>query len=170
MIKFLSNKRVLIGSMIMTTIMFTVVMFLVNPAIDSHNGFGVLKLQIAFDKEVAIDIVESWGVHGVEQFQKLIFTDYLYALSYSIFLASLISYLTRYKNIKNEIYKFVIYLVFLAGLIDWIENTMELFFLDNMIEYSSNMFFMHSILASIKWLALPIILSTVIILVLKKKA
>jgi len=163
MLNILSKKSVLMISTIVTLIMFIVVMFIVNPSIDGKNGMGVLALQLAFDKEVGIKIISDWTQSGIENFNKFIFTDYIYALGYSIFFSSILSAFILKKSKQNIAkYKFIIYLPFIAGLFDWVENTLELLFINNPIEFSNILFFMHSIVASLKWIALPIIIISII--------
>jgi len=163
MFNIFSNKKVIATSTVVTLIMFTVVMFIINPSIDGKNGMGVLALQLAFDKEVGIEIINTWGKSGIENFKQLIFTDYIYALGYSVFFASILSVLILKKSKQNlSKYKLIIYLPFIAGLSDWIENTLELLFINSPIEFSNTLFFIHSIIASIKWLTLPIVLSLII--------
>ena len=59
MLNILNNKKIIIISTVVTLIMFTVVMFIVNPFIDGKNGMGVLALQFSFDKELGIEIINS---------------------------------------------------------------------------------------------------------------
>jgi len=163
MLNILSKKSIIIISMVITLIMFTVVMFIVNPSIDGKNGMGVIVLQLSFNKEVGIEIINSWTQSGIENFNKFIFTDYIYALGYSIFFASILSVLILKKSKQNILkYKLIVYLPFIAGLFDWIENTIELLFINNPIEFSNILFFIHSIIASLKWIALPIIVTFII--------
>jgi hypothetical protein len=163
MLNILSKKSVIVISTLVTLIMFTVVMFIVNPSIDGKNGMGVLELQLAFDKEAGIEIINSWTQSGIDNFNQLIFTDYIYALAYSIFFASILSVLILKKSKQNIFkYKSIVYLPFIAGLFDWIENTLELLFINNPIEFSNILFFIHSIIASLKWIALPIIVVYII--------
>ncbi len=130
-----------------TIIMFVVVMFWANPTIDKQKGFGVLSLQLAFSKEYGINIVNSWGKGGVERFTHYIISDYIYALSYSFFLALLLF------QLKSRIY----FLPLVAGLFDWVENSMEILFTHDMIHFSTYVFFLHSLIASLKWLIVPIV-------------
>jgi len=171
MLNILSKKSVIIISTVMPLIMFTVVMFIVNPSIDGKNGMSVIALQLAFDKEIGIEIINNWTQLGIENFNQFIFTDYIYALSYAIFFASILSVLILKKSKQNIVkYKLIIYLPFIAGLFDWIENTLELLFIKNPIEFSKTLFFIHSIIASLKWIALPIIITFIIKLILKDNA
>jgi len=171
MLNIFNKRSVIIISTVITLIMFMVVMFIVNPSIDGKDGIGVLSLQLAFDKKVGIEIINNWTQLGIENFNKLIFTDYIYALSYSIFFTSIVSVLIVKKSKQNILkYKLIIYLPFIAGLFDWIENTLELLFINNPIEFSNTLFFIHSIIASLKWMALPIIVTFIIKLSLKDNA
>ncbi len=171
MLKILGKREVITIATVITLIMFIVVMFIVNPSIDGENGVGVIALQLAFDKENGIEIINRWALSGIKNFNQFIFTDYIYALSYSVFFASILSALILKKSNQNlSKQKWIIYLPFIAGLFDWIENTLELFFINNPIEFSNTLFFIHSIIASLKWIALPIILAFIIKLSLQDNA
>jgi Na+/citrate or Na+/malate symporter len=145
--------------------MFAIVMFYANPLIDGGNGSGLIKLQLAYDKEAGIEIINSWGASGIDHFNQWIFTDYIYAFSYAVFFASLLSILIMKKG-KEEflVYRFGVYLAFVAGLLDWIENTMELFFVNNYSGFPSALFFLHSIVATVKWAALPVAVAYIVVL------
>jgi len=67
-------------------------------------------------------------------------------------------------------YKLLLFLPFLAGIFDWIENTLELFFINNPTEFSNILFFIHSLIASLKWLILPIVVGFLIKLSFKGNA
>ena len=160
--KFLERKNVMLLSMLTTVIMFVIVMFIVNPMIDGANGLNVIALQLAFDKEIGIDIVSNWDR---EAFKQWIWTDYLYALSYMLFFASLLSWLMKSKGMeKNSWYHMMITITLLAGLFDWIENSLELWFLYDIDAFSSSIFFVHSSISMLKWLALPVIVMSIILL------
>jgi hypothetical protein len=168
MLHALNSKTALIGSLIFMSIMFVIVMFFVNPSIDGGNGTGVIKLQLSFDKEAGIEIINSWGKSGIEQFKQWIFTDYIYAFSYSVFFASLLSFLILKKGKEtSRVYKGGVYLAFVAGLFDWVENTIELFFVNNPSDLSSTIFFFHSIVAIMKWAAIPIAAAYIAVLLTK---
>lgn len=169
MIQALNKKSVLIGSLISMAIMFAIVMFYANPLIDGGNGSSLLKLQLSFNKEAGLEIINSWGVSGIDRFNRWIFTDYIYAFSFAVFFASLFSILIMKKG-KEEVpvYRFAVYLAFAAGLLDWIENTIELFFVNNSSGFPGILFFLHSIVAMVKWAALPIAVIYIAVLLTKK--
>lgn len=169
MIEIISKKPVLKGSLILMSIMFTIVMFFVNPQIDGNDGLGVIKLQLSFSKEVGIGIIHGWGESGIAHFKQWIFTDYIYAFSYSVFFASLLSMLILKKG-KSKLlgYSWVVYLALIAGILDWIENTIELFFLNDPTAFSGTLFFLHSVIATLKWAAVPIAVVYIIVLLTQK--
>ena len=165
----MSKKSILAISLLITSIMFVIVMFIVNPHIDGSNGLSVIELQLSFNKSAGISIIQEWGEYGVSHFNQWIFTDYIYAFSYSIFFASLLSFLILQKGKnKDKSYTWVIYLAFTTGLFDWIENTIELLFLNNPIDFSDTLFMLHSMIALLKWLSVPVIIAYITILWYKK--
>jgi hypothetical protein len=169
MIQVLSKVKVIAGSLVATLLMFTIVILNLNRAIDGEDGSGVLKLQLAFDKDLGIEIINSWGPGGVELFKSWLFTDYIYALTYSVFLASILSFMILKKGVENKpSYKFAIYLAFAAGTLDCLENTMELLFVNNPYEFSSHLFFFHSVLAAAKWLSIAIVIMYLLFLLTKR--
>jgi hypothetical protein len=168
MLNFLSDKRVLFGSLALTLIMFSIVMFWVNPAIDGGNGVSIIRLQLAFDKEAGQRILNSWTVSGLSHFNQWIFTDYLYAFAYATFFASLLSWLVLKKGVEGVgVYRFSVYLAFIAGLLDWTENTIELLFINHPAMVSNSLFFTHSIVSVAKWSAIPIAITYIVVLLRK---
>ena len=169
MLRTLGKSKVLISSFALTSVMFVIVMFFVNPSIDGGNGSGVLELQLSFEKNVGIELIKSWGKSGVNHFNRWIFTDYIYAFSYSLFLASLISYLALKKGKEACLASIsFVRLAFLSGTLDFFENSMELSFMNNPYVFSNNLFFVHSILATLKWATVTIVIVFIFVLLAKK--
>ena len=165
MLKIISEKSILLNSLLSTLAMFVIVMFIVNPYIDGSNGLSVIELQLSFSKDAGIEIIKEWGEFGVSRFNEGIVIDYFYAFSYSLFFASLLSILILRKDKNKDIsYSWVVYLPFVTGIFDWIENTIELSFVANPFDFSDNLFMFHSIIALLKWLSVPIIMTYIVIL------
>src|SRR5210317_813697 len=159
MLRTLGKSTVLISSFALASVMFVIVMFFVNPSIDGGNGSGVLELQLSFEKNVGIELIKSWGKSGVNHFNRWIFTDYIYAFSYSLFLASLISFLALKKGKEACLASIsLVRLAFLSGALDFFENSMELSFMNNPYVFSNNLFFVHSIVATLKWATVTIVI------------
>ena len=169
MLRTLGKSTVLISSFALTSVMFVIVMFFVNPLIDGGDGSGVLELQLSFEKNAGIELIKSWGKSGVNHFNRWIFTDYIYAFSYSLFLASLISYLAlkKGKEVCLTSISFV-RLAFISGALDFFENSMELSFMNNPYVFSNNLFFVHSIVATLKWASVTIVIVYIFVLLAKK--
>ncbi len=169
MLQALSKKTVLISFLILMSMMFVTVMFYVNPLIDGDDGSGVLRLQLSFDKKIGIEIINGWGEAGIEQFKQWIVADYVYAFTYSIFLGSLVSFIALKKRREASLtYKTAVYISFSAGILDWIENTMELLFIKDPSHFSSALFFLHSVFAVVKWLAVTMVVTYIIVLLFKR--
>ena len=169
MLQALGKPTVLISSFALMSVMFVIVMFIVNPSIDGKDGSGVLELQLTFKKDVGVDLLKSWGESGVNNFKKWIFTDYIYAFTYSLFFASLISYLDQKKRPEFQFTSiYFVCIAFLTGALDCLENSMELSFISNPYSFSANLFFVHSIVASLKWLAVAILVIYILALLIKK--
>ena len=169
MLQTLGKSSVLLSSFVFMSVMFVMVMLFVNPAIDGGTGSGVLELQLSFDKKKGIELIKSWGEPGVSNFKNWIFTDFIYALSYSLFFASLISYLTL-KKVKGVRFASTIFvsLALLSGALDCVENSMELSFVIDPYGFSKSLFFLHSIVATLKWLAVASVLVYIFLLLAKK--
>ena len=161
-IKKIAKKNILAFSLLSTVVLSFIMAIIVDPQVSSESNQGLLDLQFSFYKENALNILGLWGEEGIRAFNRFIFIDYLYPISYSIFLSSLLSrsILKLEKPEKNDFY-FVL-LPFGAGLFDFIENTMEISFVNNPISFSSELFFLHSIIAVIKWCG---ILTTVALII-----
>ncbi len=155
----LANKNVVIVALVAMLIMFGVVMFTVNPLIDNGDGLEVIGLQVSFDKQAGAEIVSHWNVQAFKQW---IFTDYIYALCYTLFFTSLLLWLMKVKGKDNSWYMIFVYVAIFAGLSDWIENSLELWFLDDIDGFSQGLFWTHSMIATLKWLALPVVLVGII--------
>ncbi|WP_413110370.1 hypothetical protein [Thaumasiovibrio sp. DFM-14] len=159
LINYLSKVSVLSVSTVVTVIMFYLVMFVLNPNIDSSDGFSVIKLQLAFDQTVGLNIINSWGSDGVAYFLDWIYLDYIYAASYSLFFSSLLAYLLRKKcYYLDPRLNLIVFVPFFAGFLDCLENTMEVFFLRSPNEFINEVFWFHSMVAAVKWMMLPLIL------------
>lgn len=166
MLDRIGKKKVFIFSSIALAVMFTV-MYFVNPLIDGHDGRSLLKLQLAFEKEAGEQIVRGWGESGPNRFNRLIIFDYLYAVAYSFFIAAALSLLVLKHGLGGKaFYRRLVYLTFMAGGLDWIENTMEIPFVSNPEGYPGGLFFIHSIVAATKWAIVGVGAATILFLLI----
>jgi hypothetical protein len=148
----LGQPKIFMVNTAFVIVTFIAVMFVINPIIDGSNGVGLIDLQLSFDKTAGIGIVQSWGEQGVHRFNRWIFSDYIYALSYGLFFASWLSFLLIKKNLVSHLsYKFVVFVPFIAALLDWLEDSLELLFINNQTAFSAGLFFTHSLIAIMKF-------------------
>ena len=149
-------------------VIFVLVMFFVNPAIDGGNGMDLLRLQLAFAKIDGMRIVQAWGETGVRNFRKLIVFDYLYAVSYVLLLVTAIGYFAeRCEGKLGRLPIIFTCLAVLAGLFDMLENTLEIFFLNDLAGFPSALFFGHSIVAVLKWMMVLFVVGYIVALGVK---
>ena len=155
MLKFLRKKTVLFSSLIAMLIMFVVAILIVNRGIDGGDGSSILGLQLAFDKQLGIEIIERWGPEGRAFYNSWAFTDYIYAACYSLFFASLLAMLSSRDGKPDSRWDLIPPLIALsAGAMDCIENAMEYVFVQNPVDFSADLFFFHSIITVCKWAAI----------------
>lgn len=171
MVDLLGRKAVLFFSCILTSVMFAIVMFFANPAIDGGSGFDLLALQLSFDKESGLAIINRWGEAGVDNFKKYIVFDYVYALSYALLFSSVLRFLWLRGHegsvVRNQ---WFISFAVSAGLLDWIENTLEFFFIKYPESYPGWLFFLHSALSVLKWGMVALVVSYALVLGARGKA
>lgn len=169
MLRLLGTKSVLAASLLFMAIMMVICMKFVNPAIDGQNGASLLELQLAFDKELGLEIINRWGADGIAVYLRWGFTDYLYAVSYSLFLASLLAVqLFRTEKEGAPLLSLTPFLALAAGACDWLENILEYFFINNPLNFPAGLFFAHSLVALLKWAGIFTAITAIIYLLLQR--
>jgi len=168
MIEVFAHKRFVWLSLLAFLVTFAICTFIVNPQIDGKDGSSLLALQLAFDKEVGLQIIESWGAEGRAFYLRWSFTDYLYAAAYSLFLASLLANLAVRTGKGDQLLFFITPLIALsAGVFDCAENSLEAAFVINPVTFNAQLFYFHSVIALCKWAAIGVALLTIFILALQ---
>jgi hypothetical protein len=165
----IGKKEVVICTFVATSVLFFIVMGLMTPLIDGHDGSEILKLQLSFKKTNGLKIVRGWGSDGIANFKELMVFDCLYAAAYASFLSSLISFIIVKKGIeKKPVYVVPVYISIMSGVFDCLENTMEIFFVSHPSGFPDRLFFIHSVIACLKWGAVFFAVISIINLSLKK--
>jgi len=117
--------RKFIVSGLSTFILAYMVMFYAENLIKGDTPYGALELQLSTESDQIFTILETWGQDGKLRFLKFMGFDYAYALAYSFFLYYLLRFFNRnYKSWVGTMYV----LPFVVGLLDIIENTIEIGF------------------------------------------
>ncbi len=117
-----------------------------------------MHFEFTFTKASALELLAQWGESGKMSFNQLIYLDFIYPISYSILLSSLIVRTYSIKKTYSQLQNTLVYLPFLICLFDWIENIMEVLIINNPHAYTNLFYFTHSSFATTKWLGLLFIL------------
>ena len=136
----------------LATLLLTVVMIVVFAPLGEKGGIEIVALQFSFTPDRFAAIVARWGDDGVALFRSRMWLDYLYPTAYSFLLAGL---LFR-KSGKGTF----VWVPFLAGLFDFIENTIHLKILGKpnlfspLFAFSPSLVLLASLLATVKWMGI----------------
>lgn len=168
MLKRLGTRKLLLLSFLTTINLMHLLTFFVTPKITGEVGMGLINLQLSFDKNRAMELIASWGEHGRVAFNQLIIIDYIYPISYVCLLISLLA-LQMPQQQLSKLQINLLRLPILAGLLDWLENSMEIIFINFPHSFSEQLFFTHSLVASAKWLIILFTLINIIKLFITKK-
>ncbi len=154
MLSLLGRKRTLLLSTLLTVILGLIVFFAVDPYIQGEEGMSIVKLQCSFDRTHADEVLQSWGNGAAARFNRSIWVDYLFALVYPVAFASwLVRFIVK-KGLLSSLYcRSSIYIVLSAGIFDWIEDSMEFWYINGFSDLSGQFFFLHSLAACAKFAA-----------------
>lgn len=122
---------------------------------------GILSLELAFFRQRVAEIISACGPDGTKAHAVMIWVDYLFILGYAGFLSNLLGALAR--DVKSIDYRRAVTyfsLPLFAGLLDIIENTILLYQIQNPDSLNSQLIFLASLSALVKFIliALSIIL------------
>jgi hypothetical protein len=114
---------------------------------------GVIPLELAFSAEAFSSIITQWGAEGVRAYQvSTVCIDYWFPVAYAMFLAGLIAVLTfKPGGTPSRLQLTCFALPFIAGLLDWMENTLHLILLRDPSHVSAPLVVFASIAAALKW-------------------
>lgn len=127
------------------------------------HGADIFRLQLAFTPEAFGRVLEQWGPTGVQQFRTSLAVDYLYAIAYAVFLASLLARLaTRPPQRPSTVERVFVRLPLVAGACDCVENSLHLLILSDADHLSPGLIFTASSFAAVKW-ALVIVSISIIV-------
>lgn len=140
---------------LLSGIITLIFMFIIMPGLDSVRPLGtlgIIEFQLSFTEEKFSNIINQWGIDTVNYYVKNLWIDYIYPIMYAVFLSSSIALLTKKKHVDpSKFYIILFTLPILAGVLDWIENTLHLILLHDINNLSKLLIFLAAITASIKW-------------------
>lgn len=151
---FLRNRQLRIYSTLLAAVLGAVVVFLVDPYIEG-GGRSIVFLQLSLDRNAAEQVVATWGGGAAIRFSRTIWLDYLFACAYALSLASWLLRLIEKKGLSSSRrYSAAVWLALAAGMSDWMENSLELFFLTDPEGFPGPLFTFHSLFVWLKFTAL----------------
>ncbi len=125
---------------------------------------GVFSMQTAFSRDRLFYILSCWGP-ALETYLRLTWLDFLYALSYGVFLSGLLGILLRGTSGGLSC---ILYIPLIAAGLDWAENFLHLYLLPHYRNLSQEWIFIVSLLSSLKWFLAFLSLLFLVILGIKK--
>lgn len=146
---------------VLTFIFGYLVMFYAENQIKADTPYGALELQLSTQITEFETIFEAWGDTGKMRLLKFMWFDYAYALSYSVFLYLLFM---KLENGRNSWLTSLSFLPFLIGILDIIENSLEIGFVSSTILLSNFTENLHQAIVFAKW---SIVILFFIVLVLQ---
>ncbi|MHA1724195.1 MAG: hypothetical protein ACTSYC_07460 [Promethearchaeota archaeon] len=144
------------------TIIGFIIFILINqlvfaPLSATYTSYGILEFEFAWTRGRVISIFTMWGQQGMLDQKLGVYWDFLYIISYILFIMGCIILITRHLEgkIENLGYKISL-LIPLSGIFDVIENINLLIMLEKPTTFSSLIPFLASICATIKFTLLII--------------
>jgi hypothetical protein len=132
---------------------------------------GMLDLELAFSGARFDEIVARWDETGVlEMERRNLWIDLLFPLVYSLFLSGLLGALALPPGTQpGKGLTLLLTFPFLAGVLDWLENGLELFLLGQGSARSAFLVLLSSSAAAVKW-ALLVVCALAIVYHLGRRA
>ena len=130
---------------------------------------SIFDLQLAFTPQRFQFVMEQWGVAAMQNYVTGMWMDYIYPVAYSLALAGFIAWLTVRPNQPPTRWQLALFsLPLIAGLLDWVENTLHLLMLAVLHATPSALVFIASLAAAIKWTLAAISILAILLLLLAK--
>lgn len=127
----------------------------------------VFILQTSFSKTMVMDILNMWKQKEILDLYKMHFyIDFIHPILYSIFLASLTARLFRANSVPDR-FNIFLFLPFLAGLLDTIENVIHVIFITDMKNITSDLVYTGALCANAKWIIVHICILFILFLAIK---
>ncbi|MEM7007896.1 MAG: hypothetical protein AAF462_02050 [Thermodesulfobacteriota bacterium] len=132
------------------------------------QGCGdMISLELLFTKSAMSDFLGSCGEDGVRAHLILLWVDYIFVIAYVGFMANLLGSLLRKIHYERALTLFSIPII--AGVLDFIENTLLLYQLQNIDKLSGALVFITSIIALVKLILIVIAIVLILYFLFSKK-
>ena len=139
----LKIKKAVFGFFVLTILIQAIMSYILRDV----DMIKFLKLQLTFDKNEFVKIISSFDKNGFEEYKRHFYADFLYLISYSFLMFSLVSLF--YDKIKTRLFLII---PFIIALFDVIENLFHIYFFKMNYKVSSLFFVLSGIFSLLKWL------------------
>jgi penicillin amidase len=130
---------------------------------------SIFDLQLAFTPQRFQFVMEQWGEAAMQNYVTGMWMDYIYPVAYSLALAGFIAWLTVCPNQSPARWHLILFsLPLIAGLLDWVENSLHLLMLAVLHATPSALVFIASLAAAIKWILAAVSILAILLLLLAK--
>ena len=149
----LAHKEIILLAGLSAAVMFLLIHYSSNKYLP-ENTPGIISIQFCATPETFLAVLGQWGKAGVNGYREHLWMDYLFPAAYAIFFASIISWLDMKKSISTGQIPIFFSFPLVAGLLDWLENTIHLQLLGNPAVINEIMVFSSFVISLTKWLLL----------------
>lgn len=117
-----------------------------------HVGIGsVMRLQTALSKDAILSIISEWQRADIAKFYlQHFYLDFLHPLWYSLFLVACMSKIFNTRHFPYR-WNYLLFLPFIAGVSDLLENTLHLLFISDRANITSALAFLSGSASITKW-------------------
>jgi hypothetical protein len=131
---------------------------------------GVVELELAFSEARFDDIVERWAEAGTLEVQRRnLRIDLLFPFAYSFLLFGLLGAVIAPSETRpGRGLSLLLWLPFIAGLLDWLENGLLLFLLGPGGDRAHGLIVLSSTIAAVKWILLAVSAAAIILALARK--
>ncbi len=133
LLKRLSSRKVILPALVVVVVC-TVFLMKIEQQVVSNPDWGFLKMQLSFSRFEFFSVVKTWGSNGLKLYLNTLWLDYIYAVAYTILLLGGIEHfknmLLKYEPQQQPAVQkkdYFALLPLLAGIADFIENSLHLF-------------------------------------------
>ncbi len=133
------------------------------------NGADPIDLQFSYTADEVYKMIADYGDQGRALYASTVFTiDLVYPIVYTALFVMLISLLLRKRKIESTSWIALLWIPFIAFWADILENTGIVTMLNRYPQQLDVVAGMTSVMSSIKWISIALIVLTILLLTMKR--
>jgi len=148
--KTASSGIMFFGSLIVMLVCGFILMALVDPALIRKTGLGIIDLEFAKSPAKLFFVLKQWGAEGRSFMLHWFWLDYIFPAAYGTFLFLALRRTIEHGFPEASRLKLLSWLPLLAALMDWAENSAEIYLMLNLQSVHS-LFALHRFFVYTKW-------------------